>query len=619
MPKMKHAAVSPLRVSTRGHPDNSASGSGFKRCSRCSSWERDTRETIHNGLSIIRVRYGIPYCELPDLEVSQLGRYHLFLLEQGKERASVPFPRRQRPGENGLCRLQRLWRAERWELALSVASIKRNLPSGCVHHTPSRRSAWELNAFSQPPPSSSEYLAFVRTIATQVFPAGWDRSYYRFVNDHLPNPSAREPKRSRADHLWSGRRDEFRTLTTSETDLPPVLGARYKEVNSAGKCRPLLIYDETVELLAPLHKTMYNHLCKFDWLLCGPPTAEKMSAVCVNAFQTSVDLVAATDGLCHDVAEVLLDSCFFSSLKIPRSLRALAKSSLGPYVDMGSGTRRKVTHGQQQGSYLSFPLLCLQSYCAARWAARFDKGARFLVNGDDSVISAERGIGVQDYPPGFRLNDEKSIRASNVVEVNSTVFLKSGCRWLEVRHLRRGGSTTSYQGMLHMAKAVSTRPCWTNAFIRARIGRRWGFLPSQIGLMTYPSFRRERGMRARRFYTVLPEPPSDEAKYLRRIVGRDASVVEKEKLLGFLWVNGRLGGLKRDEWSPSPGFIRRSYGYRSGRCWSSLTFDGWRASVKGTDKQPAYYLPLDDFTDEEEVGLFMLDFWRNAVSSLVEE
>jgi hypothetical protein len=602
-------------------PGNSASGSGVKRCSGCARASRETKETVHNGLQLLRVRYGLPYSELPDCDPTDLGRFHLFLLGQHKERMSVPFPRRQRPGENGLCSLQRLRRHERWELALSVASIKRNLPAGCSRCTPSMQSQWLGNACSQPPPPSSEYLAHVRRVAARVFRAGWDRRYHSFVGSHCPNPTARAPPRSRADQLWAGRRGDFLTLTTSETDLVPLFEARYKEVQSAGKRRPLVIFDEKVDLLAPLHKLMYSHLRGCDWLLCGPPTEKKMASVCVNAIQTSVDLVAATDGLHHAVAETLLDVAFFSSLKIPRSIRALAKASLTPVFRDGSGVHRRVRHGQMMGAYLSFPLLCLQSYCAATWAARFDEGARFLVNGDDTVISAARAVTVTDYPPGFRLNSDKTTRASNVVEVNSTVFLRRGGRWRLVKHLRRGGALTDYAGMLHMAEACGADPRWQDAFTRSRIGRRWGFLPSQLGHSSYASWCRERQLLRRRHYTDLPVCPAHrDEEGLRRIVGRDPTPVETEALRSFIWENGRKGGLKRDRWNPSVGSIRRTYRYKAQPCRYSLSFVGWRFRCTRTAVTGRWFLVPDEFlTDEEERGLLMLDHWRQAFDSLVQE
>lgn len=612
----------------KGGPlDNSASGSRVKRCYLCSRAEVATKETIRNGLLLLRVRYGLPYVELPESSPSSLGRFLCFLLGQGKERTSVPFPRRQRPGENGLFRLQRLCRKERWELAHGVSSIKRNLPAGCHLHTPSSRSAWEANATSIPPPSPPEYLEHVRRVSAQVFRPGWDGSYRSFVGSFLPNPTARKPRLSRGDLLWAGRREEFITKTTCETDLTPLMQARYKEVLSAGKKRPLLIFDESVDLLGPLHKLMYSHLKRQEWLLCGPPTDKQVASVCVNAFQTSVDLVAATDGLCHDVAETILDVAFFSSLEIPRSLRALAKASLTPVFWSSRGCLRRVRHGQMMGAYLSFPLLCLQSYCAASWAARFDEGARYLVNGDDCVISASRAVVVGDYPPGFRLNDDKTIRAVNVVEVNSTVFLRRGGKWREVRHLRRGGATASFRGMMHLVAATKFSPCWQDALVRSRIGRRWGFLPSQIGCWTYPSWLRQRVMtrpcvaRRGRLHTELPSSDfrQDESG-LRRIQGRDPTPLESEALRAFLWEGGRRGRMKRDEYDPSPGYIRRTYRYRARPYTSSVSFVYWRTGRTDGSASARFFLVPDEFEAEEEsVGLFLLDRWRLAFDSLAEE
>lgn len=602
----------------QGPPDKSASGSGVKRCT-CRATDMCIKQVVHNGLQLLRVRYGLPYVELPDCSPDELSRLLSFLLLQGKERRSVVFPRRQRPGNSidGLCSLQRLGRRHRWELALSMSSIKRNLPPGCAACTPSRRSSWEGTACSQPPPPSDEYLEHVRRVSAHIFTAGWDSHYRSFVGNYLPNPTARKPLRSRADLLWAGRREEFFNATLRETDLPPSLTARYKEVMSAGKVRPLLIFDEFVDLLGPMHKCMYRHLQGLDWLLCGPPTEERMESTCVREYQTSVDLVNATDGLHHSVIEVILDTAFFSSCWIPRSLRALAKTSYRPLFE-SRGQLLRVTHGQMMGSYLSFPLLCIQSYCAASWAARFDDKARFLVNGDDCVISASRGITVQDYPHGYRLNSDKTIVSRSVVDVNSTVFLKKQKGgWRLVRHLRRGGAPTDYAGMMHMASAVvAAGPCWVDAFQRARIGRRWGFLPSQIGHWTYAAWLRERQMSRRRTPSSLPDPgsPQDETS-LRRIYGRDPRPLESEALRAFLWREGRRGGLKRDEFRPSCGEIRRTYGYRARPCWSFLSFVGPRMRRKLHSPPAArFFLVPDEFeTEEEERDLLQLRIFRLAL------
>lgn len=576
-------------------------------------------------MTLLRIRYGLPYCELPDVTPGELNRLLSFLLLQGKERPSVVFPRRQgRERNDGLCCLQRLGRMERWALAHSLSSIKRNLPAGCRAHTPSSRPQWESNATSQHPPSSPEYLDHVRRVSARLFKAGWDRTYENFVSSHVPNPTSRLPLKSRADWLWAGRREEFLDYALHKDGSAPVFMARYKEVQSAGKKRPLLIFDERCDLLAPLHRLMYSHISRQDWVLTGPPTPKRMTSVLTNEYQTSVDLVSATDGLSHDVAQAIFDVAFFSSLKIPRTVRLLARQSLSPWFVGTDGWTTKVRHGQMMGSYLSFPLLCIQSYCAALWAARFDRSATFLVNGDDCVISASRGITVQDYPFGFRLNSDKTIVARNVAEVNSTAFLRTGERWREVRHLRRGGAPTDYPGLLHMAEACANAgPGFVDAFSRSRIGKRWCFLPSQLGHKTYPSWKREMGIirassRLRRF-SELPRDSKPQCEDgLRRLPG-EPTTEEQEALRELLWTEGRRGGLKRDVFSPSCGKIRRGYPYGVNPQKIFLSFVGWRGCghASRAKKPPFFFVPESFETQSERLGLWKAELFRRSFDRAV--
>jgi len=244
-----------------------------------------------------------------------------------------------------------------------------------------------------------------------------------------------------------------------------------------------------------------------------------------------------------------------------------------------------------------------------------------LVNGDDTLISASRGVGVQDYPHGYRLNSTKTTVSKNVAELNSTVFLRSRGKWREVRHPRRVGALTDFPGMLHMAKACSVDPKMMDAFSRTRIGRRWGFLPSQLGHLSYASHLRERQMRISRTYTDLPVDPSEVSipASLRRVLGRDATALEAEALRSFFWSEGRIGGLKRDVFSPSCGKVRRSYGYRVRPCKSFLSFVGSRIPKLCAlrQKAPSFFLLPEEFeTEEEAVGLMKLEFWRQALIPL---
>jgi len=385
----------------------------------------------------------------------------------------------------------------------------------------------------------------------------------------------------------------------------------------------MLIYDEGCDVLAPLHRLLYNVLeRRTDWLLVGPPTEQRVTSTCTNEYQTSVDLVAATDGLAHDVSETILDTLFFTSVKIPRSVRSLAKASLSPFFKDGEGVLRRVRHGQMQGAYLSFPLLCLHSFCAASWAARDCEDPRFLVNGDDTVISAEREVIGRDYPPGYQLNDNKTIRGKNVVEVNSTVFLRRGGRWREVRHLRRGGGLScEFSGVLHMASAVlKSGDVWVDAFVRSRIATKWGILPSQLGFDTYPSFKREKGMirRSARVFTDLPtsDCKQDESS-LRRIYGRDPRPEENEALRAHFWDAGRLGGLKRAVFSPSRWKIWRSYAYTKVPPRIFCTFVGYgkaRQLLRSRKKTARWFLVPDQFaTEEEDLGSFVLELFRQEL------
>lgn len=590
-----------------------------------------TKETIHNGLQLIRVKYGLPYCELPDCNSGDLSRFLAFLLLQGKVRDPVEFPRRSVPALqgsveeiDGLCRLQRLRRHERWELAHSVASIKRSLPAGCQRCTPSVRKGWEASVRSKPPPTDPLYLDHVRRQVTRIFTSGWDGRYDSFVESHLPNASARKPKLSRADKLWAGRREEFRRGCTVEGVSPTLLTGRFKAIPTPGKSRPMLIFDESSDLLAPLHRLLYNVLeSRTDWLLLGPPTEKRISSTCTNLHQTSVDLVNATDGLAHDISETILDTLFFTSVKIPRSIRSLAKASLSPLFEDSEGVLRRVRHGQMMGSYLSFPLLCLHSFCAASWAARDCGEARFLVNGDDTVISANRVIVGTDYPLGYQLNDNKTIRAEKVVEVNSTVFLHRGGRWREVRHLRRGGGLSSdFAGMLHMASAVAKAgESWVDAFVRARIGRKWGFLPDQLGLVSYSAFKRGKSLVRNplypRAYTDLPTPEfSQDEQGLRRLAGKPTPE-EAESLRAHLWVSGRLGDCKRSIFSPSVWKVWKSYAYRSAPPISYCSYVGHgkrRELVLRRQKKPDWFLvPASYESEEERLGLFCLELFRREL------
>jgi len=415
----------------------------------------------------------------------------------------------------------------------------------------------------------------------------------------------------RADLFFAGKGRSFRRqcLTGKSIPIDEPVRARYKAVMSAGKSRPLVIYDESVEILAPLHKTIESRLMKLPWRLVGPPTEKKISSACVYPCQTSVDLVSATDNLSLDVTEAILGTLLRKSQKVPGPVCLRAFQSLRPLIDC-DGEEKEVSHGQMMGSYLSFPLLSLHSYLAALWALGGREGT-ILVNGDDTLVSANVYLEASSYPSGYKLNDLKTIRSENVAEINSTAFLKGAKgKWREIRHLRRGGFLSDYPGMMHGASAVRGSVEWTNAFIRSRIGKKWGFLPSQLGLhpKSYPAHERERSM-SNRLFTCLPVPPT-QASTLLQAVRRQLDPDETTAMFLHQWEHGREGGKKRDVFKPTVGRVRRTYAYRSVKIWKQLSYLGKLRALKvpaRRKEEELRYLPADYVSKREDEILSELE------------
>jgi len=247
--------------------------------------------------------------------------------------------------------------------------------------------------------------------------------------------------------------------------------------------------------------------------------------------------------------------------------------------------------------------LCLHSYLAARWALAGREGT-ILVNGDDTLVSSNVYLESSSYPSGYKLNNLKTIRSETIAEINSTAFLRnSKGKWREIRHLRRGGFLTNYSGMLHGAAAVRGSVEWTNAFIRSRIGKKWGFLPSQLGLhpKSYPAFSRERSM-SNRIFTCLPGPPKADSTLLLA-VRRQLDPDETIAMFLHQWEHGREGGKKRDVFEPSVGSVRRTYAYRAVKPWSRFTFLSKLASLKVTarrEEENLHFLPADYVSKRED-------------------
>lgn len=474
-----------MNVSSNGlGPGSMSTPKGVRAKSKCSCRraEHQRREAISRSLKLIRTRFSIPNGELPELEVGDLGNYLSGLQNPGRPRPSIPFPRRQESSSSEFPSLSRLGRQERWELALSVSSIKRGLRADpCKLHPPgSMKQEWFRRSCQPSPPRPSQtYLDFVRRIIRKEFRLGWDSSYESFVQSFIPKDSSRaEGGNVGALDRWRDGRsyEEWQSALRSPPAIAPLWELRYKEVPTVGKVRAMGIPSSSWDYLGPLHKSMYQYMSTRDWLLRGSPNSNRIRRTARgHTWFTSVDLVAATDGLSVEVAEAILGVVLGKSSHIPGHVRMMAAQSLRPICE-----GQELTYGQNMGTYLSFPLLCLQSYCAARWASRSTR-ASFLVNGDDTVIFSDRPILKEDYPEGFQLNDSKTVRSKTLVELNSTVFLLCGRKWREVKSLRRGASYPCVSGAIHLsAVCQQAGKRWVDALARSKLLKSWD--PKELGL-----------------------------------------------------------------------------------------------------------------------------------------
>nr|UJQ92810.1 MAG: putative RNA-dependent RNA polymerase [Xinjiang botourmia-like virus 19] len=501
-------------------------GSGRQSHCSCRRTEHTRREAIARGLKVIRTKFSVP--ELPSFEADKLDSLLLHLLSPGKH--SIRFPRAVRGVDHdGFPIFFRLGRLSRWELATSVASIKRGLTSGtCAMHPPeSAFESWASKACpSKPPTSSKEYLQFARKVAREVFQYGWDRTYHSFCDSFSPDSSTRFSRdQGKADLWWAGNSDKetfLREVKTGRFDPIEGMKLRYSEVPAVGKVRAMGIPSVDYDRLGPLHKTMYEHLATKDWLLRGTPTPNRIRSVCRGAQHTSVDFSSATDNLKLDVTEAILGVALSKSKYIPGGIKLAAHDALYPAVYTtneinGEWPCRFVSHGQMMGTYTSFPLLCMQSYVAARWATRNCKTAGILVNGDDTLISSERRILPEDYPEGFILNRKKTMWSSTAVELNSTQFLKvGGGRWREVRGLRRGAWYVSHKGNATMAAAcLRAGNRWLDAFCKIYTHDKKKVLLSSCGVLGKGEafFQLEKRMMKKGSYWKREEVKTQESRF----------------------------------------------------------------------------------------------------------
>jgi len=317
---------------------------------------------------------------------------------------------------------------------MAFQSIKKGLPDSCECMESSLLDDLVDNVVNGKQPSLPRgYLSFVKRTVSRLFPKGWDTGYEGFCRRFSPPlKGTLQSGRSSGGCLGAlkdGTGLPFCRDPDRVTHKPPVDNSDYLEVSlfgrsfsrplrrlvgalqvvqSAGKPRPLTTFSADGAYLKPLHKTIYGHLSKQRWLSRGEVTPSSLHKAGFRRDLGSLvsgDYSSATDNLSIEVMECALSAMLDNAAVVPPNIREFALSACRPFLfrsktewadsllfeECGSSVG-ELSKGQMMGSYLSFPLLCLQNYLAFRWSTRGAGHLPVIVNGDDILFQSSREV-----------------------------------------------------------------------------------------------------------------------------------------------------------------------------------------------------------------------------------
>lgn len=290
------------------------------------------------------------------------------------------------------------------EAQMAFQSIKKLLPDSCTCMAKGMLGELRSRLSRPPPPLPADYLAFTRKISSEIFVRGWDFQWGSKVSTFSPSlGSCIGMSRKKGGQLsLLGEAGQSAWQESLNQPLPGSLEGELLLVNSSGKPRALTRFASEASTLRPLHGLLYDTLSKQPWLLRGDVTAEKLKSAGFDPAQqggkplTSGDYKSATDNLPIEVAETILNVAWGNSERVPANVFRYALAAQRPrltYRDDEELVSDFVpTRGQMMGSYLCFPLLCLQNYIAFRYAEMKSgvEGTPVLINGDDILFQAPR-------------------------------------------------------------------------------------------------------------------------------------------------------------------------------------------------------------------------------------
>nr|WAK77834.1 MAG: RNA-dependent RNA polymerase [Botourmiaviridae sp.] len=352
--------------------------------------------------------------------------------------------------------------SEDQEAIFAWNSIKKLQPASCrCMEAPLLRSV--ANHFKSPPPSlPSGYIAFARKVVRRLFPHGWDAGLYErsVLNCDVPLSSCLENRRGGggvhgyASNPNSGgfRHSDFLSTCLEGATRPLRVDSGLTVVQSAGKPRPLSKFSADALHLRPLHKAIYDKLSREKWLCRGDFTTEVLQRAGFSYVSgetlTSGDYKSATDNLSIEVAEAILDELLRATVSVPGSMKAYAMNILRPTLfSFEHGIDEFVpSRGQMMGSFLSFPLLCLQNRIAFLFSGHTvgidNSEFPCLINGDDILFRSGPQFSAHwmGFVSSLSLEVEKSKTSVSPEygSLNSTLCRRYGAFYRVVATVRMG-------------------------------------------------------------------------------------------------------------------------------------------------------------------------------------
>lgn len=264
----------------------------------------------------------------------------------------------------------------------------------------------------------------LRLFASQVrrnIEHGWNRGKYPYI----PN-----------GHACLGfTRCDGGTWNAADTVEPDV---SVISVVTAGKPRIVTLFSErNTSVLHSLHKSLYDSLRRYGWLLIGDPTNDRVASLEGGAY-ISVDYQSATDNIKIAYVRATIDALIEKGVDLTdeecSALRCLYEWK---FCDT------PVQTGQPMGSKMSFPMLCLFNktlvdlslndlLIEGRISFKEWTSHRCLINGDDLLTRDCSATGellsrlmYHAGKAGPSVNNEKTMVDSEKGEINSTLFVNA--------------------------------------------------------------------------------------------------------------------------------------------------------------------------------------------------